>query len=276
MSARGHFVWHELLTTDIKAAAGFYGKVGGWTTQEWKENKGYLLFMTGKAVMAGLKREEPRRWLPYIVTDDVEVALWEAQRLGGKVIKNTDTMPTVGKFAVLQDPFGAVFAVLQPAYEPKPTYPVSVGDFSWHELLTADVDVALRFYSALFGWQKTSAMDMGAGAGLYQMFGWKGRELGGVYKKAKQDPGPNRWVCYIKVRDAETAAEAATKAGGKIQMDPMKVAGGTWIATGLDPQGAEFSVHSDKKAKAKPAAKKKAAKKPAKKKTKSSKGKKRK
>lgn len=279
MTARGHFVWHELLTSDTKAAAVFYGKVAGWTTQAWDQDKAYVMFMCGKSPMGGVKalpadaqrRGESRRWLPYVVTDDVEVALWEAQRLGGKVIKTTESMPSIGKVAVLQDPFGAVFAVLQPAYEPKPKYPPPVGDFSWHELVTGDVGVAFRFYSALFGWQKTSAMDMGPDVGPYQMYGWKGRELGGIYKKAKHDPGGHRWLSYIKVRDAKAAAEAATGAGGRVQVGPMEVPGGDWIATGVDPQGAEFAVHSVKKS----AAKKRASKKKPPAKKKASKGKKR-
>src|SRR5690348_13226495 len=113
-SARGHFSWHELYTTDPRGAAAFYGKVTGWTTQHWEQSPDYEMFVAGKSPMAGIIRGEPRRWLSYVITDDAEVAVWEAQRLGGKVIRDTEAMPSVGKFAVLQDPWGAVFAVIQP------------------------------------------------------------------------------------------------------------------------------------------------------------------
>src|SRR5262245_9173875 len=119
MSVRGHFLWHELYTPDSKGAIGFYAKVAGWTTQAWDENAEYVMFQTGKAPVAGLQplsrdgKSPPRGWLAYIGTEDAEVAVWEAQRLGGKVIRDTETMASVGKFAVLQDPWGAVFAVLQ-------------------------------------------------------------------------------------------------------------------------------------------------------------------
>lgn len=272
-SARGQFVWHELLTTDTKSAFTFYGHVAGWTTKAWEEDKSYVMFMCGQSPMAGVlalppdaqRKGEPRRWLPYIGTDDVDVAAWEAQRLGGKVIEDTESLPSIGKFAVLQDPFGAVFAIIQPAYDPKPKYPPPVGDFSWHELVTADVAASTRFYSALFGWEKTRSEDMGPEVGPYQIFGSKGREFGGIYRKTGHDRGPHRWLSYIKVWDAKAAADAAKKAGGQIILGPMEVPDGDWIAAGVDPQGAEFAVHS---AKAKTAAKKpakKKAKKPARK-----------
>ena len=89
-TARGHFVWHELLTTDPRSATAFYGKVAGWSAKAWDADPGYLVLMTGDSPMGGVlalppdaqRKGEPRRWLPYIGTEDVEVGVWEAQRLG--------------------------------------------------------------------------------------------------------------------------------------------------------------------------------------------------
>ena len=36
-TVRGRFVWHELMTTDTKSAAGFFTKVIGWKTQGWDQ-----------------------------------------------------------------------------------------------------------------------------------------------------------------------------------------------------------------------------------------------
>ena len=38
-NVRGRILWHELNTTDQKAAAAFYLKAVGWTTQAWDENR---------------------------------------------------------------------------------------------------------------------------------------------------------------------------------------------------------------------------------------------
>jgi predicted enzyme related to lactoylglutathione lyase len=257
--ARGLFAWHELHTPDARAGAAFYGKVTGWTAKGWEEDPSYLVLSAGTAQMAGAqtlspdarRRGEAPRWLPYIATDDVEVAVWEAQRLGGKVTKDTESVPSIGKFAVLQDPYGAEFAVIQPAYVVKSKHPEPVGDFSWHELVTEDIAGSFRFYSALFGWEKTTAEDMGPPVGMYQMYGWKDRNLGGIYRRTREEPGPHRWRSYIKVRDAKAAADAATRAGAKILAGPMQVPGGDWIVMAVDPQGAEFALHAVK-AKKKP------------------------
>ena len=266
-TTRGLFVWHELATSDARAAAAFYGKVAGWTAKAWGRDPSYLVLSSGRSQMAGAqalssdarRRGEAPRWLPYIATDDVEVAVWEAQRLGGKVIKDTAAIPTIGKFAVLQDPYGAGFAVIQPEYEPKPKYPEPLGDFSWHELLTGDVAGAFRFYSALFGWEKTGTADLGPPVGMYQEYGWKSRSLGGMYRQSADEPGPRRWRSYIKVRDAKAAADAAIRAGARILAGPMEVPGGDRVVMALDPQGAEFAMHAVK-AKRKAAGKKKPAK----------------
>src|SRR6185295_20227567 len=101
---------------------------------------------------------------------------------------------------------------------------------------------AWKFYEALFGWEKTSAMDMGE-MGTYQMFGRGGGiPNGGIMKPP---PGaPAAWMPYAMVKDAKAAAATATANGGKIVNGPMEVPGGDWIAQGLDPQGAMFAVHS--------------------------------
>ncbi len=78
----------------------------------------------------------------------------------------------------------------------------------------------------------------------------------------KPPPGaPAAWMPYAMVKDAKAAAAAATANGGTIINGPMEVPGGDWIAQGVDPQGAVFSVHSLKPTaqKAAPAKKKAAA-----------------
>ena len=51
-SPRGRFVWHELLTTDTKAAEGFFTKVVGWKPKPFDQS--YTLLLTGEQNRAGL------------------------------------------------------------------------------------------------------------------------------------------------------------------------------------------------------------------------------
>jgi predicted enzyme related to lactoylglutathione lyase len=281
----GSFVWCELLTTDTAAAESFYKKVVGWTAKPFGPDGSYTVLnnSSGSGVGGMMKLPDqakqmgaPPHWMMYIGTPDVDGMAMRIVQLGGRVHKQPEDIPTVGRFAVVQDPTGASFAIFTPkppAGSPEPKKG-PIGDFSWFELYTPNPEGAWKFYQALFGWEKTSAMDMGE-MGVYQMFGRGGGiPNGGIMKPP---PGaPPAWMPYAMVKDAKAAAATATANGGKIVNGPMEVPGGDWIATGMDPQGAMFSVHSLKPAAkaaapaksaapAKKAAPKKAAKKKAKK-----------
>jgi predicted enzyme related to lactoylglutathione lyase len=262
---RARFVWHELMTTDIKSAAAFFGKVVGWKTQS-DQKSSYTMFVIDKRPMAGLMLlpEDAKamgarpNWLSYIGTPDVDATAREAAALGATIVKPPTDIPNVGRFAVIADPQGAVFAGFTPL--PTQTPPAdgtpAVGDFSWHELATSDWRAAFDFYQRLFGWEKTESMDMGPEVGTYQMYGWKGKTLGGMFNKSKNMPGPPAWLPYIKVTDTKQAVKKVATLGGQVVSGPMEVPGGDWIAQGIDLQGAMFAIDSSKPVASKPAAKK--------------------
>jgi predicted enzyme related to lactoylglutathione lyase len=271
-SLLGSFLWCELLTTDTAAAGGFYKKVVGWKTKPWPHDASYTTFTTGAGPVAGMmilpaeakQMGAPPNWMMYVGTPSVDDTAMRVAQLGGRVIKQPDNVPGGGRFAVVADPQGAVFGLYTPKEAGRVQGEPSAGDFSWYELYTTDLAAAWTFYSALFGWEKTTAMDMGA-MGVYQMFR-RGEGVPGAGGMMKAPAGqPAAWLPYAMVPDAKAAAERATASGGKIVNGPMEVPGGDWIAMGQDPQGAMFAVHSRKPAAAaaKPAAAKPAAAKPA-------------
>jgi predicted enzyme related to lactoylglutathione lyase len=253
----GSFVWCELLTSDPAAAESFYKKVVGWTAKPFGPDGSYTVFNNSldsgvggvmKLPDAAKQMGAPPHWMMYVGTPDVDGMAVRIAQLGGRVLKQPDEIPTVGRFAVVQDPFGASFAIFTPKPAPGSPEPKrgGPGDFSWFELYTPNPDGAWKFYQTLFGWEKTTAMDMGE-MGVYQMFGRGGGiPNGGIMKPP---PGaPAAWMPYARVKDAKASAAAAAANGGKIVNGPMEVPGGDWIATGMDPQGAMFSVHSLKPA----------------------------
>jgi uncharacterized protein len=267
----GSFVWCELLTTDTNAAGDFYKKVVGWKTSPFGEGSSYTIFKSGSKGVGGMmilpddakKMGAPPNWMMYVATPNVDSTALNITQHGGKVLRQPESIQGAGRFAVVQDPFGAAFGILTPDQPGTPTDQPGVGDFSWFELYTPDPEGAWNFYHLLFGWEKTSAMDMGE-MGTYQMFGRGGGiPRGGIMKPP---PGaPAAWQPYAMVKDAKASAKAAQAAGGKIINGPMEVPGGDWIFQGIDPQGAMFAVHSLKPATpaAKPAASAKKAAKPA-------------
>ena len=90
-------------------------------------------------------------------------------------------------------------------------------------------------------------MDMGEGM-MYQMYGRGGLELGGMYNKTADMPGPSAWLFYIKVPDVDKAVEQVKQLGGQVLMGPVEVPGpsGDRVAQCMDPQGAAFAMHSTK------------------------------
>jgi len=252
---RGRFVWFDLMTTEPDKAVEFYTKVVGWGTTQWEGSSPYTMWTNASLPIGGVMQLPPEagappHWLAYISSPDVDATAEQAESLGAKVLVAPNDVPTVGRFAVLSDPQGAVFAIFMPQSQaPGHEGPPAQGEFSWHELATREQPAAFRFYEALFGWTKTSAMDMGP-QGQYQMFGRNDVELGGMYNKGNEIPGPPAWAHYIMVDDINRAAEATKAGGGQVLNGPMEVPGGDWIFQALDPQGAMFAVH----AKGKPAA----------------------
>ncbi len=246
----GRFVWHELLTTDPAAAAQFYPRVTGWQVNDWRPS--YRVWMNGDDMVGGVMelpaqaRQEgaPPHWMGYISTPNVDDTVAKAKSLGAELLMGPRDEPEVGRWAILNDPQGAMFAVYQPNNpQDRPLGAPAVGEFSWHELATTDQDAAMRFYSGLLGWKQDEAYDMGE-MGTYLLFSVEGKQLGGMYRKPAEMPAPPHWMHYIHVDSADAAATRITDAGGQVIHGPMEVPGGDRIAMAVDPQGAHFAVHS--------------------------------
>jgi uncharacterized protein len=249
---RGRFVWYDLMTTEPSKAVEFYTKLAGWGTTEWEGPTKYTMWTNSSVPLGGVMQmpngaSGPPHWLAYISSPDIDATVKQATDLGAKSLIPPTDIPTVGRYAVLHDPQGAAFAVFTgssqtPGHDSEP----QIGEFSWHELATHDQPAAFRFYEKLFGWEKTSAMDMGP-AGVYQMYGRGGVPMGGMFNKTAEMPGSPSWLHYIRVDDVNRAVDVTKARGGKIVSGPMEVPGGDWIAQGIDPQGGMFAVHAKKK-----------------------------
>ena len=248
-TARGRFVWHELMTPNGAGAHEFYKKTVGWNTQAWEHDKSYVMFVGPNGPLGASieSRDGAPQWIPYVGTDEVDATVQEATRRGGGVTKPTASIADGGTYAVLTDPHGATFGVHRgPAsQQPPPVAPPKHGEFSWHELATtAQPGAAFEFYSALFGWEKLSEFDMGP-MGIYLIFGRDGTQLGGMFNKGDMGkPGPAYWVSYVRVKNVHDTIGQVKSARGALLNGPMDVPGGDQIAQFTDPHGAFFAGHT--------------------------------
>jgi predicted enzyme related to lactoylglutathione lyase len=252
-SILGRVLWFELLTTDMKAAEAFYSDVVGWTTAPFTESPDPydVLNRSGNVGVGGVMKipagmNFPPHWGFYVGVPSLDDAVAKIERLGGSSLSPVIDVPTVGRMRTMKDPQGAAFSVYEPTSSPqRPETEPEIGELSWMELMTSDVDAALKFYTELFGWRATDAMDMGE-MGKYQMFG-RSFPLGGMMRKPPALANvPPHWGLYFRVPDVHAAAERVKARGGQILNGPMEVPGGDWIVNCLDPQGAAFSVHHRK------------------------------
>jgi uncharacterized protein len=245
----GQFVWYELTTPDVDAAKKFYPRFANWGTQAFDAN--YTMFTHKDVPIAGIFRLNndmkskgiPPNWMPYIECDNVDATADKAKSLGATVTAGPDDIPGTGRFAVIQDPQGAVFGIYKSANQSNGWDGTNVvGRFSWHELMTTDHNVAAKFYGALFGWEKISETDMGDGL-MYYIFGQNGKMYGGMFTTPAEMAGMHPfWLVYIHVKDVGKAVTIATKNGATVQRPQMDIPGGSIAILG-DPQGAGFAVH---------------------------------
>jgi hypothetical protein len=246
----GHFVWYELMTTDMVAARNFYANVVGWSIRDASApGMPYTLLSMGETDIGGLTTLPPEarrsgaqaRWLGYVAVDDVDAAVVRLTQLGGTVHFPPADIPGIGRFAVTADPQAATLALIKPsdaAHMPAKELgkPEAVG---WHELLAANAATAFDFYGVLFGWHKGKAETKASG--IYQPFLIGTEHLGGIFTKPAFVPAPF-WLYYFNIRDMAAAVDKVVALGGRILEGPVDMAVGSRIARCEDPQGAIFAL----------------------------------
>jgi len=254
----GRFIWYELITTDTAGAKAFYDDVVGWTSQDMPMPDGLytVLQADGNGVGGVMQippdakaKGTPPNWTGYIAVDDTDAAAAKVKTLGGSIMRPPQDIPGIGRFAVVADPTGAVFAIMKPLPMDPPRPQVSrgaLGHCSWHELYAGDLEKAFPFYGEMFGWKKDDAMDMGP-AGKYQLFSNQDGQIGGMMTKPPDFPAP-AWLYYFQVGDIDAAKTRVEADRGKVTNGPMEVPGGDWIVQAQDPQGAMFAVVGKKAA----------------------------
>ncbi len=164
----------------------------------------------------------------------------KVKSLGGAHHMGPQDIPDVGRFALIADPQGAMFYLLESSSDaPSTAFAADkVGHCSWNELVTSDQKAGLDFYAALFGWAKTGAMPMGDGMGDYTFIG-HGDAMIGAIMDAPQKGVPPFWNFAFLVADIDVAKTAVEEAGGTVRMGPMELPDDSgWLIQTTDPQGA--------------------------------------
>ena len=111
----GAVVWNEAAVDDPEAARAFYAAVFGFRFDEVPGAGGYTTFATEERPLGGLGSHQagsPKGWTTCFAVASTDDAVARIEAAGGKVtMAAMDT--EFGRFAVVEDPWGAPFSVMQ-------------------------------------------------------------------------------------------------------------------------------------------------------------------
>jgi predicted enzyme related to lactoylglutathione lyase len=237
----GQFIWHDLLTTDVEQAKGFYAELLGWEVETWKPGEvDYPMIKANGAQHGGfgpLEGGGTSHWIGHVFAEDVDDAVAAAKREGGTIRGEPGGHPEVGRWATIVDPQGAEISAFKPNYDS----PAPAGVFLWDEVLTDDVAKAKAFYGSVFGWTAED-MDMGE-MGTYTLFKKADGENAAGLMQKREAGGPATWTPYLAADDVDATFAKARDLGAQTFVEPMDVETVGRFAVLADPTGATFGLY---------------------------------
>jgi len=116
----GTLAWSDLTTRDPEKAAAFYSALVGWEVELREGATPYWLISIDGQGEGGIfpmpemiPDEVPAFWMPYFGSDDLEADVAKTVALGGCLRTAPAEVRGMVRFAVIADPMGATFALLQ-------------------------------------------------------------------------------------------------------------------------------------------------------------------
>jgi uncharacterized protein len=257
------------------SAVNFYGGLFGW---EFKDRMPaevpghyFVAQLCDRDVAAvGAQPEGAQSdpvWNTYIAIDDADTAGAKVTHAGGSTLATPFDVLDAGRMATFADPTGAVFSVWQTNQSRGAQLVNEPGTWNFSDLNTRDVDGALAFYGAVFGWVTDTFAAADAEFAMLRLPGYgdfleqRDPELRTRQDESGAPPGfedvvaglvrmtsdrfaddvPPHWSVTFAVDDTDATADRAAALGATLMVAPMD-AGPTRIAVVRDPQGAVFTV----------------------------------
>jgi predicted enzyme related to lactoylglutathione lyase len=272
--------WIDTTQPDPRAAAEFYRGLLGWQLEDSMPPNSPGHYFVAKlhsrdvaaissiadaesSPAAGESTRTGRAvWNTYVAVDSADEVARRVEQLRGRVTTGPFDVPGAGRMAECEDPSGADFRLWE-AREHRGAQLVNApGSWNWSDLYTPDVQGAMAFYTAVFGW-KFSEVDLGAGAAwMVQMPGYAdfleiahpgvrarhaaaGAPPGFTDAVGWLHPIPSNaaahWSVTLSVDDADGVAARTNQLGGAIISGPIDVPYSRVLQI-TDPQGAAVTL----------------------------------
>ncbi|MFI9201747.1 VOC family protein [Streptomyces sp. NPDC053048] len=236
--------WTSLLVHDLEATQEFYGGLFGWTYYDPgpRQLGPYVRAALDGHDVAGIGELPPGRqlagaWTTYLASDDADVTAEWIHCCGGTVGVGPLAAEDAGRLVLAADPAGASFGVWQGQKPAGPQLTGVPGTPVWHELVTYEAPVMLKFYRALFGYETKAAGSVDSDTITLHA---DGRPVAAIRGKGDTSQRPH-WLTYFEVADVDAAARRVTELGGRVLQGPAPGPAGP-VATVEDPQGAVLAL----------------------------------
>jgi predicted enzyme related to lactoylglutathione lyase len=254
--------WVDTQQPDRDAALRFYGAVFGWSFENHLQrgDRAYDLATLDGHVVAAIgsgPSDTTATWTTYIGVEDADAAVAKVEAAGGTVVAAPLRAGNAGRLVLLTDPTGANLALWEPGRRKGVELVNEPGSWNWSLLSTPDPAGAAAFYAEVFGWET----DLDApGPKLVRLPGYadfleqfdpelRARHAAGGVPEGFSDAvawilpsrGASFWAVTFLVADADAAAQAAEREGGRVVSGPTDT---EWTREVVlaDPAGATFTA----------------------------------
>lgn len=251
----GKVVWHDLLTTTPAESRKFYGDLFGWEFAKpgidigFGGESAYMLIRHNGNLIGGMvdanalgKDENISQWITMISVSDINEAVANISNEGGKVLTPPKTLKSRGILSIVEDPTGAVFALIQAKDGDPADREPQHNDFLWDELWTDDVDQASDFYQSVVGYERDDHAITDTDRS-YRVLTNDDKPRAGVLANPFEGERPV-WVNYIRVEDPAAVTARVAALGGKILVESQPRDIGGTVAFIAGPSGAGIALQT--------------------------------
>lgn len=240
--------WIELITTNLDRAREFYANLFDWEYETHSDpvSGEHVIALREGFPVASLRAAsgDQSQWRIYLAAADCAEKVAEAESHGAVQTVPLNTVPKIGRKAVLVGPSDAEFGLLEP--EESWQFDVGLpGTLMWAELVTIKAQTADTFFQELFGY---TAEQFGTEHRSDYSVWYLGEEsvlarVSMIRDFITETTHPH-WLLYLGV-DAEIGTDELVRTaianGGRVRVDPYDSSIGR-MAVLRDPTGARFAV----------------------------------
>jgi predicted enzyme related to lactoylglutathione lyase len=120
----GTLCWNDLATRDPAAAERFWSELLGWRFEQVSQEPAYWTIYNGDRKNGGMRQlgdelgpDIPAHWIAYFGVESIDATAETATGAGAQVHVPRTQVTETGAFAVLTDPIGAAFALVEGTFD---------------------------------------------------------------------------------------------------------------------------------------------------------------